>query len=72
MIKHFELAKFTEKSVLLGRFLDLLAKYPPLWISKFKTFGKNIFLRTPPNRKYSTVNKIIVQNQIISSSLDHM
>ena len=48
MVKRFELAKFTEKLVLLERFFDFLGKYPPLWISKFKNFGKNIFLRTPP------------------------
>ena len=72
MVKHFELGKFTEKLVLLGHFLDFLAKYLPLRISKFKNFGKNIFLRTPPNRNYSIMNKIIVQNHIISSSLKHM
>ena len=33
MVKHFELAKFTEKSVLLEHFLDFLAKYLPLWFS---------------------------------------
>ena len=44
MVKHFELAKITEKLILLGRFLDFLAKYPPLWISKYRNFAKNIFL----------------------------
>ena len=41
-----------------------------LWISKFKNFGKIIFLGTPPNRKYSMINKATIQNEIISSSLE--
>ena len=60
MVKRFELAQFIEKLVFFGRFWDFLAKYPPLWISKLKYFCKNIILRTPPNRKYSIMNKIIV------------
>ena len=68
MIKDLELVKITEKLLFLERFLDFLAKYLPLWILKFKDFNKNIFLRTPPNKKYSIMSKIIFQNHIISSS----
>ena len=35
-------------------------------------FGRNIFPKTPLNWKYSIMNKINVQNQITSSSLEHM
>ena len=72
MVKRFEFAKFIEKLVFFCHFLNFLARYPPLWISKFKNFGRNIFLKTPPNWKYSIMNKIIAQNQIINSSLEHM
>ena len=68
MVKHLELVKITEKLLFLERFLDFLANYLPLWILKFKDFNKNTFLRTPPNKKYGIMNKIIFQNHIISSS----
>ena len=73
MVKHFELTKFIEKMVFFCHFLNFLAKYPPLWISKFKKFCKKFFLRTPPNRRYSLMNKnkIIIKNQIISLSLEY-
>ena len=71
MVKHFELGKFIEKLVF---FVIFKIFWPSLHHYGFqiKTFLQKMFLRTPPNRKYSIINNIIVQNQIISSSLKHM
>ena len=71
MVKHLELAKFIQKFVFLS-FFKLFGQISAIMDFKIQKFGRNIFHKTPPNWTYSIMNKIIVLNQIISSSLEHM